>query len=231
MFGLLLIFFDIDGRDDNWDGNKSNRFKLGERPSYLVTRHIMLIRHGQYEEGPTNDDHRVLTDLGMKQARKTGERLAEIIRSASDANSKGCPLKLLCSSSLTRAKQTADIIYEEIQAMTSKYNEQNPDKQPWDRVERGESDPMLIEGFPVHHIPGPTGFTGLHVEDIDRDFPRVEEAFNKYVGRSDWLEENESPPHKELSPKNKEGPTVDHEYEIIVGTYNNCCPRFDCGLH
>ena len=203
-------------RDDNWDENRNNRLKLGERPSHLVVRHIFLIRHGQYHDREKNDSQRSLTDLGKKQAKLTGRRLSEIIRNAAGANSDGsCPLKSLSCSSLTRAKQTADIIHGEIQEMASKYNETNPNR-PWGPIERNDPDPLLIEGFPVHHIPGPTGFTGLHVEEIDRDFPRAEDAFKKYIGTSEWLNQRDwSTPQPQL-PK-KKAPHIDHEYEIIVG--------------
>jgi serine/threonine-protein phosphatase PGAM5 len=191
--------------------------KLGERPARVVVRHVLLIRHGQYDDSQKNDDaQNVLTDLGKRQAKTTGERLAHIILQASGSNSDGsCPLKSLSCSSLTRAKQTADIIYEEIQTMISKYNEEKPD-QPWDPVERKEPDPLLIEGFPIHHIPGPTGFTGLKVNEIDRDFPRVESAFKKYIATSDWLDRRDwSTAQPQIS--SKKSPKIDHEYEIVVG--------------
>lgn len=197
--------------DDNWDGNKSNRIKLGERPSRVVTRHVMLVRHGQYDEEHAQDHRRVLTDLGKLQAKKTGERLAEMIRNSTGSSANHCPLKLICSSSLTRAKQTADIIYQEMEAMAS--------GEQWELVERNSSDPDLNEGFPCHHIPGPTGFTGLRVEEVDRDFPRLEEAFQKYIGTSDWLEGGDLPRSKPVPNPKKKGPRLEHEYEIVVGAY------------
>lgn len=38
-------------------------------------RHIILIRHGQYNLNGDTDAERYLTDIGRKQARLTGERL------------------------------------------------------------------------------------------------------------------------------------------------------------
>ena len=81
----------------------------------------------------------------------------------------------------------------------------------------------------VHHIPGPTGFRDLHCNDVDRDFPRVEEAFLKYIGTSQWLEERTDSQAREplngatlpeVPPSNTQKEKLDHrhEYEIIVGT-------------
>lgn len=87
----------------------------------------------------------------------------------------------------------------------------------------------------VHHIPGPTGFRDLHSSDIDRDFPRAEEAFLKYIGTSKWLEERpdsqtnellDGAPLPELPPTDArmKASNHQHDYEIIVGKYNdvNC---------
>jgi hypothetical protein len=85
----------------------------------------------------------------------------------------------------------------------------------------------------VHHIPGPTGFRDLHCSDIERDFPRAEGAFLKYIGTSRWLEDGTDPeadessngaPLPELPPTNDQLKALDHQhdYEIIVGKMPLC---------
>ena len=92
----------------------------------------------------------------------------------------------------------------------------------------------------VHHIPGPTGFRDLHCSDIDRGFPRAEEAFLKYIGTSQWLENRTDPqaaeslkgaPLPELPPTNSQKKVLDHrhDYEIIVGK-NVTCRKSDFKL-
>lgn len=83
--------------------------------------------------------------------------------------------------------------------------------------------------YTVHTIPGPTGFRDLHTTDVDRDFPRVEEAFLKYIGTSTWLQKRKDSEQKqeqlrgsglsEPSPANSHQCALNckHEYEIIVG--------------
>lgn len=65
-------------------------------------RHILLIRHGQYVYSPDVDDdaERVLTDVGRRQAALTGKRLANL----------GVQFDRIWVSTMTRAKETADII-------------------------------------------------------------------------------------------------------------------------
>jgi hypothetical protein len=84
---------------------------------------------------------------------------------------------------------------------------------------------------PVHHIPGPTGFRDLKCNDVDRDFPRIEEAYMKYIGCSKWLEDYAKSSGHHKSDSSLDGQDLDeetieskrktlkleHEYEIIVG--------------
>lgn len=69
-----------------------------------ATRHIILIRHGQYNSRGDSDETRDLTDLGQIQARITGERIREL----------GYPLKVLLASTMARARQTAKLIGEQL---------------------------------------------------------------------------------------------------------------------
>jgi hypothetical protein len=71
----------------------------------------------------------------------------------------------------------------------------------------------------------PQGFEGLRTSEIDRDFPRIEKAFQKYIGGSSLLEEKE-PEHAKAREREADGTRhakkaggLDHhhEYEIVVG--------------
>ncbi|KAG7366417.1 histidine phosphatase superfamily protein [Nitzschia inconspicua] len=223
--------------DEDWDSNQHHRQRLmadwaaGNPPS-IVTRHIFLLRHGQYHENQKEDLKKTLTPLGRKQAKLTGQRIARMIHHHKSQNNQHSPIKTFAVSDLMRAKQTADIIYQELETLYREHNSHRP-SDPELELSRSKSepDPLLNEGFPVHHIPGPTGFRDLHCSDIDRDFPRAEEAFLKYIGTSNWLEERKDSqadesfkgtPPSNLTPKDLEKQLLDHrhDYEIIVGHAN-----------
>jgi len=205
--------------DANWDGRKlestgdkqkdhqTNRFirKNG------VTRHIILIRHGQYDETHREDEKRILTPLGRKQAELTGKRLAEMIAGI-DAQFGPCHVKTIRVSNLARAKETADIIQLELA----------------DSVERAEPDPMLNEGRPCHTIPG-GGVSRSTIEKTDEGHARIEQAFQTYFYRAETPEVvandeeekstdveviNEEEASKEGQDELKVHPQ--HEFEIIV---------------
>jgi serine/threonine-protein phosphatase PGAM5 len=148
--------------DSNWDDDppfrpRSSRGKNG------ITRHVILVRHGQYEEKYDDDKRRVLTPLGREQAKKTGERIAKMI---SQTN---CNVKVVRSSDMSRAIETAKIISDCLPRT----------------VVRGGADPLLAEGRPCANTPGKRSSLSAAVE---RDGPRIETAFRKYFFRS---EENE----------------------------------------
>ena len=111
--------------DHDWDGNERLRRRLqasmakGENPT-LVTRHILLIRHGQYIEKYKDDKDRVLTKLGKIQAKKTGERIAKIVNNHN--NKETSPVKRFSVSDMTRSKETAEIIYKELEDMYEEHN-------------------------------------------------------------------------------------------------------------
>lgn len=83
-------------------------------------------------------------------------------------------MKVVGVSDLARAKETADLIYE------------NMDLDTFDgeMVEKGEPDPLLNEGRPCHHIPGGKARPSV-VERTDDHHPRIEQAFRKYFYRAD----------------------------------------------
>ena len=65
-------------------------------------------------------------------------------------------MKIFSCSSMARTKQTANTIYNEIDAMYDKHNESNGLKgrnirmegKKWESMQRDEPDPLLMEGRP-----------------------------------------------------------------------------------
>lgn len=143
--------------DEDWDGNQESRSKTSykELRKEGVTRHVILIRHGQYDETSKEDEKRKLTELGRKQAELTGMRLNDILANAD------IRVRVMHVSNLTRAKETADIIAKHI------------------NVPRAEPDSDLNEGRPCHVIP--THKVELSsIEKVDEHHARIERAFQKY---------------------------------------------------
>lgn len=91
----------------NWDHRApADRDKKGvdggqeEEEKSVATRHLILIRHGQYEIWHKDSDMKKLTELGRRQAKATGERLKEL-----DEN-----YTILYFSTMPRATETGKII-------------------------------------------------------------------------------------------------------------------------
>jgi serine/threonine-protein phosphatase PGAM5 len=205
------------------------------RPQRIVTRHVILIRHGQYDETGVQDNEKVLTALGKRQAKLTGIRLAELVE-ANDIKGGCCSVRSFSVSQYTRAIQTADIIYQQLVEMYQRNG--IPQDQ---RVPKSPSDPLLNEGVPAHFIPGEEANStrmGMWTEAIGKDNPRIEKAFKKYIGQSEWLVEEQAQRRQEEASANEvvksfssfgttSGGTVGpanvehhHEYEIIVSHAN-----------
>lgn len=120
-----------------------------------AVRHIILIRHGQYNLSGKTDKARILTELGEKQALTTGERLKEL----------GLPYTNIIRSTMTRATQTATLI--------QKYLPDVPVKDC----------SMLEEGAPI--LPEPPHSTWKpDLYQVFRDGARIEAAFRKYIHRA-----------------------------------------------
>ena len=62
--------------DTNWDFREEKEPRPGQRPG--PNRHIILVRHGQYDETFSDDDKRILTPLGRRQAEVHGQGLCFI---------------------------------------------------------------------------------------------------------------------------------------------------------
>lgn len=75
-----------------------------EKKKAKAIRHIILIRHGQYNMKGENDKERYLTGLGQEQAVLTGKRL----------KNSGIDFHSIICSNMTRAMQTAELILKEL---------------------------------------------------------------------------------------------------------------------
>lgn len=71
-----------------------------DRKKSKVTRHLILVRHGQYNMDGRTDAERYLTEKGRKQAAISGERLKEL----------DIEFDKIIRSTMTRAQETAKII-------------------------------------------------------------------------------------------------------------------------
>jgi serine/threonine-protein phosphatase PGAM5 len=198
--------------DENWDGlqpkltgdNDVDRQATRHIRKNGITKHIILVRHGQYDETYKQDDKRILTPLGISQAHYTGQRLQQLIMSISNNNNntdtnnessivtatgctiqtKGCAtpcnIRTIRVSCLTRAKETADII--------SAYLVQPPSTQEQHEHQVqyiSDGDANLNEGRPCHTIPPMSGTADKKLIAItDEQHPRIEKAFQTYFYRN-----------------------------------------------
>ena len=145
--------------DSNWDGRLHLRQKSKDGPP-APTRHIILVRHGQYDESSKEDELRVLTELGRDQAVQTGLKLRQVLEASKSPSSE----IRIRSSTLTRAKETAQLIMPML-----------PDR----TVDLG-CDPNLNEGRPAQVIPGKAHSNAA----IRADNERIEEAFRSVFYRA-----------------------------------------------
>ena len=147
--------------DDDWD-----------RRSHVkstATRHILLVRHGQYNlKGATPDD-KYLTPLGREQATLTGQRLKDL---GMDQK-----ISVVAESSMIRAQETNKLICQKL----------NLDS---DAVTFLTSD-LLCEGAPVEPDP-PSYHWTPDPQDFHLDGSRIETAFRKFLHRADADQEKDS---------------------------------------
>eukprot|EP00731_Ephydatia_muelleri_P017994 Em0011g34a len=89
--------------DSNWDHrveSKENEKEVAEKKEKRgTTRHILLIRHGNYERNAAGE--KVLTTAGRWQATLTGQRLRDLNH----------PYSVIYHSTMPRAAETADLIH------------------------------------------------------------------------------------------------------------------------
>jgi len=130
-----------------------------------VSRNIILIRHSQYNLEGNKDEERYITELGREQAKHTGQRLKTL----------GLKYNLLVKSTMTRARQTAEII--------STYLPEVPVKECQ----------LLREGAPTPPEPAdPTWSPYVWPHHFYVDNPRIEAAFRKHIHRAKPTEESDT---------------------------------------
>ncbi len=147
---------------ENGEEAENNNGKKPKVPK--ATRHLFLIRHGQYNLEGLTDQARSLTNLGMTQAEGTGKRLAEL----------NLPLTYMVSSTMTRAIQTAGLIRPSLPA----------------DLEIKANDPILTEGDP--YPPEPPSRHWKSENAFHTEGARIEAAFRKYFHRADFGQEKDS---------------------------------------
>jgi len=159
--------------DYNWDGKQLEGWSTLEALSTTeglqqsgctgTTRHIILVRHGQYDEEPYDDRKRILTALGRRQAFLTGKRMGQWIQQIGMEK-----FKNIYTSDIVRAKQTAWIMAK---SMPDSIPIRNPD-------------PDLNEALPAPMIPARPDIPDA-IEEIDEQMVRMDRAFRKYFYRAD----------------------------------------------
>ena len=127
---------------------------LGKRAR--TSRHVLLIRHGQYAQEERDDGARVLTSMGKQQAELCARRLRGLHDAPSGAYS-SCSLGALTSSTLTRAMQTADLIAPLLPHAVR------------------DALSILNEGQPC--LPEPSGARADRYKNRHRDAERIEAAY------------------------------------------------------
>jgi len=148
----------VSNWDDNWDK------RAGEKS--VATRHILLIRHGQYNMAGKTDLQKKLTNLGKEQAVFTGQRLKAL-----GLNKK---LTLITESSMTRAHETCELICQHLDPAIPR-----------------ESSDMLREGAPVEPDP-PVIHWQPEPKMFFIDGARIETAFRQFIHRAGADQPDES---------------------------------------
>ena len=161
----------------------------------VVVRHIILVRHGQYDESSDDDAKRSLTKIGRQQAKLTGQRLASMLmrarnktRNNNNMKSTPCTVTKLHTSDMTRAKETAHIIahYLPMEGDDDDDNGGGGGDDGTIHIKRMAPDPLLNETLPAPMIPiRPDVMVDATVQDtiINANHHKVEEAFQKYFYR------------------------------------------------
>lgn len=132
------------------------------KQSRRIARHLLLLRHAQYDLGGRGDAERVLTPLGLQQAQLLAERLRDI-GDATEGFYAKFVLDKLVTSGMTRALQTADIVA------------------PLLPIASRTCVPDLNEGRPC--LPEPAPSHARHYDNKASDSERIERAFRLICAR------------------------------------------------
>lgn len=206
--------------DKNWDlrhpeptgDEEEQRQKMRKLRKEGVTRHIILVRHGQYDETHDDDSKRILTEIGRKQANYTGKRLRAMLEGFEEFGP--CKINVVRVSGMARAKESTIMVPLFTLLVNLYLSELNVSflftaadiiASHLPGVERPLPDADLNEGRPSHNIPGGKASAST-IKKTDEHHPRIENAFKKYFHRAPPPEEDD----------NGETTTTKHEFEIIV---------------
>lgn len=218
--------------DKDWDGkspartgdDEADRAKMRKLRKEGVTRHIILVRHGQYDETEQDDAKRTLTEVGRKQADYTGKRLKEMLDGASEKFGP-CSIKVVRVSGMTRAKESKRtpevwvMCVPHLPTVSMKHaagsrfvlfcfvflpTAADIIASHLPGVERALPDPELNEGRPAHNVPGGKASSST-IKKTDESHPRIETAFRKYFYR-----------HEPPSEEEGDADMPKHEFEVIV---------------
>ncbi|XP_052891064.1 serine/threonine-protein phosphatase Pgam5, mitochondrial isoform X1 [Anopheles moucheti] len=148
----------VDDPESQNDYNKAVELKKGR-----AIRHLILVRHGQYNLDGMTDSQRTLTELGRKQAALSGERLKHL----------ALPYDEIVRSTMTRAQETAEIIGKSLMHL------------------KLVNCPLLEEGSPIPPEP-PVGHWRPEASQFFQDGARIESAFRKYFYRADPSQKSDS---------------------------------------
>lgn len=164
--------------NDNWDGkgkhsSKPQNDELGRYQCPKGKRTITLIRHGQYKKTSRQDpkyyfginNTASLTENGIQQARRTGQRLAEM----------GLRFDEIYCATFTRAMETAQHIVSELKLNDISeiiYDE-----------DLNEGLAAMIEPYSFERKPHED-----FLEEMDLTKKRIHRAFTKYIHRREKLD-------------------------------------------
>jgi len=157
---------------DNWDYRHPSRIESSDLPSDekekkkpTATRHVILVRHGQYVHSDEGKQFKVLTPLGNEQAQLTGERLKAL----------NINFDNIVISTMVRAQQTGKIIGAQLPGVPQ------------------ENCSLLEEGSPYPVNPSRAELETYEWRLLTfADNPRIEGAFRKYIHRADPEQEKDS---------------------------------------
>lgn len=135
------------------ENNYNEKLEMAKSKS---VRHLIMIRHGQYNIDKNTDKDRTLTTLGRLQADLTGKRLAAL----------NIKYNLLVRSTMTRAQETGEIIGAHL-----------------DNAIPVKDCQLLEEGAPIPPEP-PVGHWKPEKSQFFQDSARIEAAFRKYFHRA-----------------------------------------------
>lgn len=129
------------------------------------SRHVLLVRHAQYNMEFPEDERRTLTELGRRQCEFLAAKLAAV-DAAKEGFYEAFALASLSSSRLTRAVQTADVLAAALPGAT-----------------RTPPDATLNEGRPCLPEPAPRPHRAASYTNKNHDGERIEQAYRLICAR------------------------------------------------